>query len=123
MDSSLSKYIESLPTKTLSADKAQLIWDKLSDYFVSIGKTLEIPDACPGETDVFMLTWDNSEHYLECEVFGDGIVEFFHVDKTKNKTWGVQNEDITSGSVWGEDTTFEQDFSKEILEKVSLFTL
>lgn len=110
MDSSLSKYIESLPSKTLSADKAQLIWDKLSDYFISIGKTLEIPDACPGETDVFMLTWDNSKHYLECKVFWNGAVEFFYRNKSNNE-------------VWGEDTTFEQDFSKEILEKVSLFTL
>jgi hypothetical protein len=84
------------------------VWQQLSEYFINRGFCLEVPDACPGENNDFMYTWSKAEHYLECEIFATGEVEFFY----RNRKTGV---------VWGEDTTLEQGFSSTILEKAALF--
>jgi hypothetical protein len=70
---------------------------------------IEVPDACPGRRDNFMYTWSKEEHYLECEIFGSGEIEFFYRNRETGKNWG-------------EDTTIAQVLSPVILEKVKLFT-
>ncbi|WP_026098232.1 hypothetical protein [Kamptonema formosum] len=89
-------------------DLSWSVWEKLKNLFEARGQCLEVPDACPGSRDNFMYTWSKAEHYLECEIFGTGEIEFFYRNR-KN------------GAVWGEDTTLEQGFSKEIFDKASLF--
>lgn len=89
-------------------DLSWLVWETLKTQFVVKGLYLEVPDACPGSRDNFMYTWSRSEHYLECEIFATGEVEFFYRNRS-------------TGEVWGEDTTLEQGFSTDILDKVSLF--
>jgi hypothetical protein len=90
-------------------DLAWLVWKKLREHFMKNKLCLEVPDACPGQKDNFMYTWSEGEHYLECEIFGNGEIEFFYRNR-KN------------GRNWAEDTTLKQPFSKAILEKVELFT-
>ncbi|WP_341734808.1 hypothetical protein [Microcoleus sp. EPA2] len=84
------------------------VWETLKIFFETKGLCLEVPDACPGSKDNFMYTWSKSEHYLECEIFGTGEIEFFYRNRN-------------TGEVWGEDTTLEQVFSTDILDKGSLF--
>ncbi|MEG4582984.1 hypothetical protein QUA71_25715 [Microcoleus sp. MON1_C5] len=85
------------------------VWEELKSLFEKTkGLCLEVPDACPGSKDNFMYTWSKSEHYLECEIFGTGEIEFFYRNRN-------------TGEVWGEDTTLEQGFSTDILDKGSLF--
>lgn len=90
-------------------DMAWLVWTRLRKHFIKGELCLEVPDACPGQKDNFMYTWSKEEHYLECEFFGSGEIEFFYRNRE-------------TGRNWAEDTTFEQPFSKTILEKVELFT-
>jgi hypothetical protein len=85
-----------------------LVWEALKSSFDSRGQRLNVPDACPGLKDNFMYTWSKSEHYLECEIFGNGEIEFFYRHRN-------------TGEVWGEDTTLEQGFSTDILDKAALF--
>ena len=113
----LLDYIQSLRSEvnasgetefTLSVlEKADQVWKDLRSVFSSKNKCLEVPDACPGYNDNFMYTWSKGEHYLECEIFGSGEVEFFY---------------RTNNDVWGEDIKIGQDFSTAIIEKVALFT-
>jgi hypothetical protein len=116
---SLQVYLESLKSEALENNESQFtvavleyswqVWKSLSNYFSSKDSCLEVPDACPGDNNDFMYTWSKAEHYLECEIFGSGAIEFFYRNRK-------------SGDVWGEDTTLGQDFSISILEKVALFS-
>jgi hypothetical protein len=89
-------------------DTSWQVWQKLSRRFSEQGLCLEVPDACPGQNNNFMYTWSKAEHYLECEIFGHGTIEFFYRNR-KN------------GQVWGEDTTLENRFSTAVLEKAAFF--
>lgn len=89
-------------------DTAWQMWEKLKEYFSFNGLSLEVPDACPGESDNFMYTWSKGEHYLECEIFGNKEIEFFYQNRNTRE-------------VWGEDTSLEQEFSAAVLEKAALF--
>lgn len=84
------------------------VWERLTSLFQARGLWLEVPDACPGSKNNFMYTWSKSEYYLECEIFGTGEIEFFYRNRN-------------TGEVWGEDTTLDQGFSGDILDKASLF--
>lgn len=84
------------------------VWERLTSLFQARGQWLEVPDACPGSKNNFMYTWSKSEHYLECEIFGTGEIEFFYRNRN-------------TGEVWGEDTTLDLGFSGDILDKASLF--
>jgi hypothetical protein len=84
------------------------VWERLTSLFQARGQWLEVPDACPGSKNNFMYTWSKSEYYLECEIFGTGEIEFFYRNRN-------------TGEVWGEDTTLDQGFSGDILDKASLF--
>jgi len=89
-------------------DTAWQTWEKLKEYFLLKGLSLEIPDACPGQSDNLMYAWSKGEHYLECEIFGNKELEFFYQNRNTSE-------------VWGEDTSLEQEFSAAVLEKVALF--
>ncbi|MBW4635963.1 MAG: hypothetical protein KME30_30000 [Iphinoe sp. HA4291-MV1] len=114
----LHQYLDSLKTEVIHVGETKFtismleiawnVWNKLRSYFLSIDLCLEVPDACPGENNNFMYTWSKAEHYLECEIFGTGEIEFFY--RNRNNSY-----------VWGEDTTFEQGFSTAILEKLTFF--
>lgn len=93
-------------------EMAGQIWEKLQTYFYAKGRSLDIPDACPGSHDNFMFTWSKREHYFECEIFDSGEVEFFYRNRQ-------------TGQNWGEDTTLEELVSTippSIVEKITLFT-
>ncbi|WP_293330940.1 hypothetical protein [Microcoleus sp. CAWBG58] len=114
----LRLYLDSLKNEVREARDANFservlnlswsVWKALKSLFEARGRCLEVPDACPGSKDNFMYTWSESEHYLECEIFGTGEIEFFYRNRK-------------TGEVWGEDTTLEQGFSTDILEKASFF--
>ncbi|MEO1401224.1 MAG: hypothetical protein AAFV72_08185 [Cyanobacteria bacterium J06635_1] len=111
-------YLASLRTEAKSDDEARVmlsildiaerVWGKLNNHFEEGGRKLEIPDACAGDQDDFMYTWSKNEHYLECEIFGNGNIEFFYRNRH-------------SSEVWGEDTTLDNGFSNAIFEKLSIF--
>jgi hypothetical protein len=115
----LETYIELLKSEAQENYESQFtksileyswqVWNALSLHFSRNSLCLEVPDACPGQNNDFMYTWSKAEHYLECEIFGDGGIEFFYRNRS-------------SGKVWGEDTTLEQGFPTSILEKVELFS-
>jgi len=69
---------------------------------------LQPPDACPGESDNLMFVWNKGEHYLECEVFGNGAVEFFYRNRLTDERWG-------------EDITLESKLTPAIIKKLMLF--
>ena len=112
----LLDYIQSLRSKMLTSneteftlsvlEKAEQVWKNLRSVFLSKDQCLEVPDACPGYQDNFMYAWSKGEHYLECEIFGTGEVEFFYRN----------NDDI-----WGEDIKVGQEFSTAIIDKLALF--
>lgn len=114
----LRVYLDSLKNEIIEAGEAQFservlnlswsVWEALKSLFEAKGLCLEVPDACPGSKDNFMYTWSKSEHYLECEIFGSGEIEFFYRNRNTEE-------------VWGEDTTLEQRFSTDIFNKASLF--
>jgi hypothetical protein len=115
---SLDHYMGSLRSEATSIhdsdftifliDYSWKIWQELSKVSSKRGFYLSVPDACPGQNNNFMYTWSKDEHYLECEVFGSGEVEFFYKNRETN-------------DVWGEDTVLEEGFSSNILDKVALF--
>lgn len=84
------------------------VWRILDNYFRARSLNLQVPDACIGNSNQFMYTWIKGDHYLECEIFSSGEVEFFYKQKS-------------SGTIWGEDTKIEHEFSTDILEKVQIF--
>ena len=88
-------------------DNALLVWQKLREHFSD--KCLEIPDACPGHRSNFMYTWSTGEHYLECEIFVNGDVEFFYKNKKTRE-------------IWGEDNSIDCRFSRDIWDKLELFS-
>lgn len=114
----LRLYLESLKNEVREARDANFservlnlswsVWKALKSLFEAKGECLEVPDACPGSKDNFMYTWSESQHYLECEIFATGEIEFFYRNRN-------------TGEVWGEDTTLEQGFSTDILDKASFF--
>jgi hypothetical protein len=86
------------------------IWRELSHTLQRNGCFLPIPQVCPGSSNNLMYTWSLDRHYLECEIFDSGEVEFFYRNRSTGETWG---EDILSG----------QHLSREILQKANLFTV
>jgi hypothetical protein len=115
----LQIYLDSLRSEAKSTGESEFtelvihmawqVWERLRSHFLSNDLCLEVPDACPGQRDNFMYTWSKGEHYFECEIFGSGEVEFFYRNRN-------------SSEVWGEDTTLEQEFSTNILDRAALFT-
>jgi hypothetical protein len=115
----LNAYLTRLKDEATSTDcdanftvkvlcNAQKVWNDLNNHFQAGYQELIVPDACIGNTDNFMYTWIKDEHYLECEIFGNGEIEFFY------------RQEIT-GQVWGEDTTLDNLLLATILEKVAIF--
>lgn len=91
-------------------DLSYSVWENLKKIFKETkGLALEVPSACPGSKDNFMYTWSKAQHYLECEIFGSGEIEFFYRNRT-------------TGENWGKDTTLEQGFSIDILRYLTMFT-
>lgn len=43
---------------------------------------MKVPDCCSeqGRNNEFhiLFTWERDEHYLECEVFNSGVIQFFY---------------------------------------------
>lgn len=114
----LREYLDSLEAEARSTNQAEFtlktisiawqVWLDLRSQLQQREVCLEVPDACPGNQNNLMYTWSKSEHYLECEIFGNGAVEFFYRNRVTN-------------DVWGEDATLGERFSSEILEKATLF--
>lgn len=93
-------------TKVL--DNARQTLKRLNNHFRRDCLFLEIPDACPGESDNFMFVWDKGDNYLECEIFGNGAVEFFYRNRSTNE-------------LWGEDITVDAQLTSAIVRKLMLF--
>lgn len=93
-------------TKVL--DNARQTLKKLNSHFRGDHLFLEVPDACPGESDNFMFVWDKGDNYLECEIFGDGEVEFFYRNRSTNE-------------LWGEDIAINAKLTPAIMKKLMLF--
>lgn len=104
-------YINSLSQEISSEFKYLIlsVWEKIKDVADINGVYLTIPDACLGENDNFMFTWANNEHYLECEIFSTGAVEFFYRNK------------ITK-DVWGDDINLNDILPMQLINKIFLFT-
>lgn len=75
-------------------------------------QTLKIPDCVLSGIDplsCIRYMWDSDEHYLSCEIYKDGTLEFFY----KNR---FTNED------WSEDSNiYKKNFSDKLLDKLTLF--
>jgi hypothetical protein len=90
-----------------------MVWDRLQQAVLSGDRCLQIPSICPGHASNLMYTWNRDEHYLECEIFEQGEIEFFYRNRNTGETWG---EDMTSALL-----PLDQPFSEEILQKTDLF--
>jgi hypothetical protein len=91
-----------------------MVWDRLQQVFLNGDhRCLQIPSVCPGNVSNLMYTWNKDDHYLECEIFEEGEIEFFYRNRNTGETWG---EDVTSDAL-----TPDQTFSEQILQKTGLF--
>jgi hypothetical protein len=85
------------------------LWGKLRNLCANDDKySLKVPHACPGSSNNIMYIWEIGDHYLECEIFDSGEIEFFYRNSTTRETWG-------------EDIVFDQILSVDILQKVKIF--
>jgi hypothetical protein len=89
-------------------DLSESVWADLRSHFQNQQVCLEVPDACPGHHNNLMYTWSKGDHYLECELFGTGEIEFFYRNRS-------------TGDNWAEDTTLEHGFSTAIFEQLARF--
>jgi len=121
----MNEYLDSLKEEAIRINGDEsVIW--LAKDFLTLfinklaqqNKVLEVPDCCPSESNEgnfhIMFIWDKDEHYLECEIFNSGVIEFFY-----------RNRD--SGEDWGWDLNYSvvkpgfNNHSDELIDKLSLF--
>jgi hypothetical protein len=111
-DTQLSNYLESLLERGFSEGFINSAKNILSSLVISTAryyqKQLMTPSASPGEDAVLMFVWSKGEHYLECEMFVSGEVEFFYRNRRTRATWS-------------EDVAVFNQISKQIMEKVAIF--
>jgi hypothetical protein len=83
----IENYFTKIETKNNREllDTALQVWKNLK----FTNPDLSEPNVVLGDRDNIMLTWSNAEHYLECEIFAQKQIEFFHRDKTINAVWGA----------------------------------
>ena len=117
----MNSYLNSLKdeAKRINGDES-VIWlvedliTLLIHKLAKENKVLEIPDCCPSESNEgdfhIMFAWDKDEHYLECEIFSSGVIEFFYRNRFTNETWGEDYGNL------------DQSISNELIEKLNLFT-
>jgi hypothetical protein len=126
----MNSYLNSLKdeAKRINGDES-VIW--LAEDLITLlihkiaqqGKVLEIPDCCPSESNEgdfhVMFAWDKDEHYLECEIYNTGLIEFFYRNRLTNKTWSWE----TIYALFSDTGVHVQALcSNELIEKLSLFT-
>lgn len=76
-----------------AVDNSWRCWHQVSRKFEeTFGLKLQVPNACPGDNDNVLLSWDDGKLHVECEVFGDGRVEFFKSDRSTEAFDGVDAE-------------------------------
>jgi hypothetical protein len=107
---SLSKLLDNREINGALHKLSWQVWVNLSQTIQSGGLYLEVPHVCPGRSDNLMYTWSFEQHYLECEFFDSGEVEFFYRNRS-------------TGETWGEDTSLSQTLSREIVQKAKLFAV
>jgi len=117
----MNSYLNSLKdeAKRINGDES-VIW--LAEDLITLliyklakeDKVLEIPDCCPSESNEgdfhIMFAWDKNEYYLECELFSNGAIEFFYMNRINKEDWGEDYDNL------------DQSISNELIEKLSLFT-
>jgi hypothetical protein len=111
-DTQLSNYLESLLERGFSEGLINSAKTILSSLVIWTAryyqKQLLTPSASPGEDAALMFVWSKGEHYLECEMFVSGEVEFFYRNRRTRATWS-------------EDVAVFNQISKQIMEKVAIF--
>jgi hypothetical protein len=111
-DKELLHYLDSLLDRGLNGQMinlAKAVWGRLRAYTAHYcQKQLSTPSSSPGDDSCLMFVWSKGEHYLECEIFESGEVEFFYRNRRTRATWG-------------EDMAACHQISKQIMEKVAIF--
>lgn len=92
-----------------TVEVGRILWQKLSSLLSNLDRCLVEPNVCPGDDGHIMYSWIKEELYLECEFWESGKVEFFY-----------RNRD--SGELWGEDTSIDEEFSAQAIEKLAHFS-
>jgi hypothetical protein len=111
LKSNLLKLFNSQEINQVLYELSLEVWMKLSYIaFQMSGLYLRTPQVCAGSSNNLMYTWSLDQHYLECEIFDSGEVEFFYRNRS-------------TGATWGEDVLFGQNLSREILQKANFFTV
>ena len=104
----LEEYLETVINNSL-ADYAYELYLNIKSTMRKNGFIVDIPDAC-FSYDSFMYCFDRGQHYFECEIFINGVVEFFY----KNRA---------TSELWGEDSWVENKLSKDVIEKLKIFSV
>lgn len=78
-----------------AVENAWFVWQTLRDFFGDQDAYLAVPNACPGEDDNVLFSWDSTRFYAECEIFGDGRVEYFYRNK-ETEAFDSEEVDVTS---------------------------
>lgn len=78
------------------------------DLWAISGRTMPVPDACPGPDGQILFTWDEGDHHLELEIFPESTSEFFYRNRSTDE-------------LWGEEYELHLPFSPSALNKLSLF--
>jgi hypothetical protein len=100
-------------TQAITTELAKLCEQVWFGLVATHDRPFPLPAICPGDANNLMYTWNHGEHYLECEIFEQGEIEFFYRNRHTGETWG---EDLTAASLLTRNP-----FSQEVLQKTSLF--
>lgn len=95
VEDSMQRYFDSLKNSTekdivqIAEDVGSWLKAYIEDYYDG-KRTLEEPNACPGEDNNFMLTWNTNDWYLELELSTNGTGEWFckeTIRRQNDKRW------------------------------------
>jgi hypothetical protein len=62
-----------------------MVWHRVADHI----KNIAIPNICPSENDSILMVWSKDNYYLECEIYADGLREWFYRDRLYHNIYGI----------------------------------
>ncbi len=91
--SQLEKYLtDSKNMGLINQHVASLALASWLDLWAISGRTMPVPDACPGPDGQILFTWDENDHHLELEIFPESASEFFYRNRSTDELWGEEYE-------------------------------
>lgn len=94
---------------TISPKMMGITFAAYFELWVATDYQVEIPDIGPTEDGHIFLIWNTPMHYLEIEIFQDGLCEAFYTNRRE-------------ATLWSAEYNIGDTISPEIVEKLQLFS-